>query len=155
MYDTLSLMCRAQAVRYVAWVMFAVHKGNAPTDMTIAEATPTSLTFANGGPLIYSDLDGVQAGYENFVIFMNAVNGVINEAGEYAIRYVNVGTLMPADAGTYHCSARINSDDYMMGSGALTITVNTKQGQARSSNTQFSQLLTYSAVLIGASKNLF
>ena len=155
MYDTLSLVCRAKAVGCLATVMFAIHKGNAPSDMTIAETTPTTLTFTNGGTLIYSDLDGVQAGYENFVIFMNAVNAVTYEAGEYAIRYVNVGTLMPADSGTYHCSGKIYTDILMLGSGGLTITVNTKEGQALSTQKQFSKLLTYSTALMSASKLFF
>ena len=155
MYDTLTLVCRAQATGFITNVMFAIHKGKAPTDITGASSAPLTLSYPNGGTLVYSDLNGIESGFENFVISMNPVNRATYTYGMYAFRYVNVGTLMPADSGTYHCSGKIPGDALMMGSGALTITVNTKVGQARSSTTQFSHFMIYSAALMGATKFLF
>ena len=128
------------------------------------------LSIKNIGTLIYSDVDGIQKGYENFVVYTGAYNAVVSEDVAvastllYDYRYVNIGTLKTTDSATYVCSAGYltsgGTADYETAgsfatSGALTITVNTKSGQALSARTHVNSFLTYSAAIMGASTLFF
>ena len=155
-------MCRATTGSISGKLVFAVSKGSIPTGMSISSGV---ITVKNVGTLIYTDLGGIQSGYENFVIYGSPYNGQIQSALIYDFRYVSVGTLKTADAGIYSCTvaylgsstAAVTDADTgsFATSGRLTITVNTKSGQAHSSRAQVNRLVTYTAALMGASKLLF
>lgn len=153
LYDTLNLVCRASVDQTFNSVIFAVSKGSIPTTMTLSSAG--ALSIANVGTLIWSDVDGVKSGYENFNIYGSTYNGQMHATFIYDYRFVNVGTLKTTDSGTYHCSAAYitdNSATAVKTSGGLTITVNTQSGQAHSSRTGVNHFLTYSAAILGATK---
>ena len=159
LYDTLNLICYAYGAPGYAYskLIFIISKGTIPTNATYTPAT-TTLTVNNVGTLIYSDIDGLQSGYENFIIFSTPyLYSTLTNTFDYDLRYVNVGTLKTTDSATYHCSAHFydSAAPEFMTSGGLTITVNTKSGQAHSSRAQVNSMLTYSAAIIGASKLLF
>ena len=159
----MNLICRATAASAVGKLVFAVSKGTIPTGMSISSGL---ISLKNGGTLIYSDLGGIQSGYENFVIYASPYNGVSAVIGAltYDYRYVSVGTLKTADSATYICSAAYfantgsapsdASPTIFQTSGGLTITVNTKSGQAHSARTRVNSLVAYSAAIMGASKLL-
>ena len=115
------------------------------------------LTIDNPGTIIWDEMDGLRSGFENFVIYGDNPTDYTYYA-QYTFRYISIGTLRTEDSGTYHCSACYSTcasaDDYGS-SGALTIQVNTKSGQALSSRSQVNNILTYSAAIMGASKLLF
>ena len=188
MYDTLNLVCKSVLVidyefinslpipAYLPWGFFrpwfVITKGASPPSeigLTENSVDYMSLGVDNPGTLIYSDYNGLQPGFENFVVIVGHQTPYTTQY----YRYVNVGVLRPDDSGTYHCSATIYYDYDLTGeededvpelpgselnyptSGGLTIMVNTKQGQAHSSRAKSANLLTYSAILLGASKLLF
>ena len=103
LYDTLSLICRCDGDAPKNGAVFAISKGTIPTSMTF---TATGLTLSNVGSLIWTDVDGIQAGFENFIIIPEAtVNaGPMMSVAKYARRFLNVATLNTADAGTLFCS---------------------------------------------------
>ena len=161
MLDTLSLICRGIGSAGPSTdITFIITKGSQPPTLaTITNASPyASLTIANVPSLIYSDFDGLQQGYENIVVIPSAYNTYVGSLAKYVYRYVTIGTLRPTDSGTYHCSAGIGPGgiaNYFATSGGLTITVNTKPGQARSARVHVNNFLAYSTALLGASKLLF
>ena len=156
LYDTLSLICRCDGDAPKNGAVFAISKGTIPTSMTF---TATGLTLSNVGSLIWTDVDGIQAGFENFIIIPEATvpSGPMMTNAKYAHRFLNVGTLGASDAGTYHCSvAYLNSIgspvSNFVNSGGLTVVVNTKSDQAGSTATRVNRFLAYSTAVLGASK---
>ena len=137
-------------------VTFAIHKGTAPTGMSY---TKPQLTITGGGTLVYSDVTGLESGFENILIVTSGGSTYYNGGAVYWFRQMSIGVLMQADAGTYHCSGMYYdggpTSGYFMSSGGLTIVVNTKPGQARSPRAHYNALLTYTSALLGGSKLLF
>ena len=159
MLDTLNLLCKVTGIQ-VYYVTFVIHKGQAPTGMQ-ATGSPPLLTvqISGGGTLIYSDETGPQAGYENVIVITPGGSQFFASYAwaTYFFRLVNIATLRPTDSGTYHCSGMFQdglASNSFLSSGGLTITVNTKPGQAGSSRAYQNNILTYSAALLGASKLL-
>ena len=117
------------------------------------------LTVSDPGTMVWNDFDGIQAGFENFLVIPDGLSYAnYGDNAQYAFRNVHVGTLRTTDSGTYHCSVCYGSgktEGKLGTSGALTIMVNTKEGQAHSIRSKVSSILTYSAVIIGASKFIF
>ena len=120
------------------------------------------MTLSDAGTLIFDDFEGIQPGFENFVIVPSSYGSAVASGNDF--RYIGVALLKTEDAGTYHCSGvPIYYDSYCnyfdgddgQTSGALTIVVNTKVGQAHSSIAKASQAMTYSALILSASKLLF
>ena len=109
LYDTLNLICRATGASIGNSLIYVVSKGTIPTGMTLSSAG--ALTVKNIGTLIYSDVDGIQKGYENFVIYTGgcniAVSGTVQLGSKliYDYRYVSVGALKTTDSASYICSA--------------------------------------------------
>ena len=154
--DTLNLLCRANGAM-IYYTTFVIHKGQAPTGMEVSLAGDFAIT--GGGTLVYSDLTGPEAGFENIIITTPGGSPGVVMVAKYWFRQINVGILMQSDAGTYHCSVMHMTGGTIpgsfMSSGGLTIVVNTKPGQARSHRAHSNQILTYSAALLGASKLIF
>ena len=154
--DTLSLSCRAQSDSSSSFA-FSITRGSKPPSGVTYGSTPGptfTVTYSDGGAIIYDDVQGIQAGYENFVVtrFQGQISAL---AGNEYLR-IGVAALRQADAGTYHCSAIVfPTTTTIYTSGGLTINVYTKQGQAHSSKTSVNKLMTYSAMMLGASKLLF
>ena len=120
-----------------------------------------AIDLRDAGTVIYDDLTGIYAGFENIAIFSGDLVGSV--LATTSTRYVNIGILKPGDAGTYFCSGSIlqgfgtpgSYPLYFFASGGINLMVNTKPGQAHSSFSKPQKLLTYSAMLLGASKLLF
>ena len=191
MYDTLSLTCKSTMdlwyyipeeyapgapegvnLELLIRPTFAITRGSSPpSDMYFDLNTSANYFLSVDDPitLIYSDWQGLQTGFENFIVLPGFQSFYTTEF----FRYVNVGVLRPQDSGTYHCSASLipdemmtlDSEDYFeyptwifegrTTSGGVTIMVNTKQDQARSIRAKSANLLTYTVALLGASKILF
>ena len=163
LYDTLNLICRTNGAGVSNNLIYVISKGTTPTGMALSTGV---LTVKNIGTLVYSDVDGIQKGYENFVIYSGAYNSAAGASLLYDYRYVSVGTLKTTDSATYVCSVGSLADGdtvtdattdvaIYQTSGGLTITVNTKSGQALSARTHVNSFLTYSAAIMGASKLFF
>ena len=164
MGDTLNLMCLGF---YNSWgynFFMIISKGDSPPS-EISVDYPNEdvyeLTISGDGTVIYDDFYGIYAGYENFVVVPGPFQAAYASGRDY--RNVGVALLQPADAGTYHCTGRLSYiynnyifyDYGVIYSGGLTIMVNTKEGQAKSATTNANKLLTYTALIMGASKFLF
>ena len=166
MGDTLNMNCKlTYSDYYSGYDLFAITKSSkAPSGLTpsySASANMMVLNVPDANTLIYSDIDGVQGGYENFEIFRIT-------AGDYStnvFRAMNIGYLRPTDSGTYYCTAMFYTRSGTAGSysllsdtsenltsGAVRIVVNTKPGQAHSAENKSSRLLIYSAVILSALK---
>ena len=156
MYDTLNLICRANGLAISNQLIFIVSKGTIPTTATFDTASAT-LSVSNMGTLIFSDVDGLQAGFENFVIYTDAYISPVASNLLYQYRYVNVGVLRTEDSATYHCSAYYYhaSTPAFKTSGGLTVVVNTRSDQARSTKNGINSFLAYSAAILGASKAFY
>ena len=129
--------------------------------MNLTQNTDLSanLVYSDAQTTIYDDFNGVYDGYENIIFLQKSLVGEIAQY-DYKL-YMNIGVLRPADAGTYFCSSALipfqgGAQTFAFGnSGAVTIQVNTKPGQAHSSRANSQNFLTYSAMLLSASKLLF
>ena len=142
---------------YANYLFFAFTKGTKPpSNMTTSYNSYYTLNIENPGTLIYDDFNGIKSGYENIVVYDSNVDASYYSAK--TIRYMNIATLKTTDAGTYHCSAMLSSSSSYSGfltSGAVTIVVNTKAGQAHSTRAFENMFLTYSALVLSASKLFF
>ena len=151
--DTLQLTCKAQSSTGGTGFAFAVTKGSKPPSNVTVDTSGSRPTYTliDPGTVIYNDVDDVLPGFENFVIIRFFSTGTSMFGNEYL--RLGVGMLRKEDAGTYHCSTVIEGT--ITTSGGLTINVFTKSGQAHSSQTNANKLMTYSAIMLGASKLLF
>ena len=158
-YDTLNLICRAYGSNPAGAYLFAISKNSAPTAMKVQSGSITYTGMASGS-LVWSDFDGVQMGFENFVVIgTNYIsNPVVSSNLVYDRRYINVAVLKTTDTGTYYCSVAAitsTSSTPVKSSGALKITVSTKPKQAHSTRAHTNSYLTYSAAIMGAYKLIF
>lgn len=155
MADTLNLVCFVKnLVDYNDEFYIAITKGLPATEYTWTEDAYTEkVAVSTAGTLIYDDFNGIQAGYENFVIFASYVEA--DYATDTTRRYINIYSLQTSDSGTYYCSSIYDGEYYIPSvSGALVITVNTKEGQAHSTRVKKADIMTYSALLFSSSKLL-
>ena len=161
--DTFVVTCTFTTdVSYSDSICFSVTKGsNSPTiTPTIVSSTGVMSFTYSSGTLLYSDIYGIASGYE--YIGFN-VYGVSTYSSKLFLN-MGFGLLTQADAGTYHCNTFMYSVSgssaagYTLTtstkntSGGLTLVVNTKSGQAHSSTIKSSKILTYSTLILGASK---
>ena len=155
--DTLDLACRGISDTAGRYFVFTITRGSkAPSAISSSTSLGSAftVTYTDAGTVIYNDVEGVKAGYENFVV-IRFQNSATASAGVELLR-LGVGLLRTQDAGTYHCSGITLQDTTpLLTSGGLTINVYTKQGQAGSGQTSANKLITYSALMVGASKLLF
>ena len=153
--DSLNLACVGQAGFSIEPLIFAINKASIPANLHYTPGNPSTFTVTDEGRLIYDDYNGVAAGHENFAV-IRYQNEMTNEFGKGSL-IIRAMSLTRADAGTYHCSAVMRTDPSLTyTSGALNLVINLKPGQARSTrSTIASKLVTYSAVVLTASKLVF
>ena len=162
MGDTLNMVCKGFYAYKENSFWMVISKGATPPELDYTETNYYELVIDNPGTLIYDDFEGIQPGFENFVVVPGTFSAAAASGNDY--RHVGIALLKPQDAGTYHCSGiaiyynteyGCFDDNWYSTSGGLTIVVNTKIGQAHSSIAKASQAMTYSALILSASKLLF
>ena len=160
--DTLNLACTASTATKEIF-LFSITKGTSPPSNVNLTATSygSRLAYTDLQTLIYDDIDGISDGYENILILSKNYLGLSVNL-EFKV-YMSIGVLRPSDAGIYFCVASVPKYSVstatgiaaFANSGGVTIQVNTKPGQARSSRANAQSFLAYSTVLLSAYKLLF
>ena len=155
--DSLNVVCATFVYTSGITGLGALTKGSTPPsniDIALTAIGYFQMSYTNPGTLIMSMTDGIAKGFENFsFMFLGQASNQININ-------ILISQLRSEDSGTYHCGGiffTLEADLSITGksyktSGALTLVVNTKAGQSRSSKDISSKFLTYSAAILGASK---
>lgn len=160
--DTLHLGCIAESWAYNDTLLFAITRGDSEPILSRTDSRQDFLYLYidEAEEVIYDDVHGVHEGFENFLVFRHQSEMTKWAARE--MRYLNVGVLQPQDSGRYHCVALSNNvidTEYntptSWNAGSLVIEVNNAGGLGRSSMRKANNLMTYSALLVGASKIMF
>ena len=161
MGDTLNLYCKLtfstnSGATESFFTFTKSSKAPAVTPSLNSGATLVLSVSTEQGTYVYSDIDGIQEGYENVIVVPSYFAGLYKSVN----RKLNIQYLRTADSGTYHCTVGFfEVSSFVLSvpiasitSGSVNIVVNRKPGQAFSTNTKSSRFLTYSAVMLAAFK---
>ena len=101
--EPLHLGCRFVQATQTHHHAFYITKGTLPPTKAIGSTTSADyqkVELTNPGTLVYSDYDGIQAGFDSLLVIPTS----FGTYGPNHFRYLSIGQLVQADAGTYHCS---------------------------------------------------
>ena len=164
-FDTLNLACVADSGEYNDTLAIAITKGNTPPDLYLFDDSKDygfiSFYVLDAEEIVYDDVYGIYENFENFMIFRH--QSQLTQLASKEFRYITIQQLYPSDSGEYYCSAQsleeVRRDGtYVAGvyhSGSVVISVDSLGLVTGSPLRKASQVMTYSALLLSASKILF